>query len=651
MTRPISSQDLWNLKRVGQPEHIPNSKSVVVAVSGFPDGEDATSQLFTVDRDGVTQPLTSQHRHASSPSPDAAGRRIAFLSKIGDDKAQVHVIDIDGGEASRLTALPLGVRYVTWIPNGESLIVVAPLLRGFPGVSETQDELESRDGRPRPVVTEDRVFRHWKRWLAGDTIDHVFRIDIADGSVHHLTEGLDRLIGLSEFADSLTVTPDSATVILTLDDDTEPWNHISFSLYSLPVQGGAMTVIPTGDSASTTRPRVSPDGTMLIYGAQYERDYYADHVRIVSHHLPTGTETILTAGWDRSCAGWEFIGNEELVLHAEDEGHIRIFTMSLDPGDPIPQTSGGSNHGPRPGLDCFWHRSESMHQPPEIAFTCGGHTNVISAFNEDALGELELRPAEEIRFTGSDNNQIQAFVVEPPRFDPSRTWPLLQNVHGGPHNGVMDAWSWRWNTQVMAAAGYVVVSVNFHGSSSFGDSFTRSIRGAWGDKPGKDIDAATNHLLDRGYIDSSRMAIAGGSYGGYLVTWITTQTDRYKTSICHAGVTDLLGQWASDVTAGRESAVGGVPWKDMDAVQRWSPMAHAHDITTPTLVIHGEDDYRVVVTQGLVLYGVLKAKDVPARLVYFPDEGHWIETRRNAELWWSEFLAWLNRWVAPGATP
>ncbi|NHZ70616.1 MAG: prolyl oligopeptidase family serine peptidase [Proteobacteria bacterium] len=651
MTRPISSQDLWNLKRVGQPEHIPYSTSIVVAVSGFPDGEEATSQLFTVDRNGGTEALTSRLRHASSPASEPSGQRIAFLSKTGDEKAQAHIIDLGGGEASRVTDLPLGVRHVTWVPNGESLIVVAPLLRGFPDVAETEKELESRDDAPRPVVTEDRVFRHWKRWLAGDTIDHIFRVDIADGSLHHLTEGLDRLIGLGEFADSITVTPDGTTIFLTLDDDPDPWNHLRLSLYSLPVHGGEMTAVPTGAAANTVRPRVSPDGTMLVYGAQYERDYYADHVRIVAHHLATGTETILTQGWDRSAAGWEFIGSEELVFHAEDEGHIRIFTMSLEPSGPIPQTSGGSNHGARPGVDCFWHRSESMHQPPEVAFTCGGHTKIVSAFNDTLLSDLDLRQAEEIRFTGSDNKQIQAFIVEPPGFDAATTWPLLHNVHGGPHNGVMDSWSWRWNTQVMAAAGYVVASVNFHGSSSFGDDFTRCIRGAWGDKPAGDIDAATDHLLDRGYIDASRMAIAGGSYGGYLVTWITTQTDRYKTSICHAGVTDLGGQWASDHTAGREIAVGGVPWDDMDAVQRWSPMAHTHDITTPTLVIHGEADYRVVVTQGLVLYGVLKAMDVPARLVYFPDEGHWIETRRNAELWWSEFLTWLERWVEVGTTP
>jgi dipeptidyl aminopeptidase/acylaminoacyl peptidase len=617
----------------------------VVPVVRYDEDGEASSILYRVGRDGGTTQLTSEARFASSPVPSGDGTRMAFLSKQGDDKPQVHVMRLDGGEASSVTELPLGAKYVTWAPLRNSLIVIAPLLRGFPTLEETKAELEERGDKKHPVITEDRIYRHWKRWLAGDTIDHLFRADLDDGETAHLTPGLDRLIGLDDLSESLAVTPNGETIIFSLDDYDEPWERIRLSLHTVPVAGGDIAKLDTAPAAQQMRPTVTPDGETLIYGAQYEEDYYADIVRIVSHHLPTGTETVLAAGWDRAAGGWEPIGNDEIVFHAEDEGHIRLYTLALDGGAPTPQTATGSNHGPRVGVDCYWHRTESMHMPPEVAYTCGGHTNIVSGFNAELLSELDLRPAEELRFTGSNDVPIQAFVVTPPGFDRNQEWPLLQNVHGGPHNGVMDNWHWRWNPQVMAAAGYVVMSVNFHGSSSFGDAFTRSIRGAWGDMASRDIEAATDHMIDLGYIDASRMAIAGGSYGGYLVSWLTAMTGRYSASICHAGVTDLVGQWASDHTAGRDKSVGGVPWEDMDAVQRWSPMAHTHDITTPTLVIHGELDYRVVITQGLVLYGVLKAKGVPSRLVYFPDEGHWIESRDNAIVWWEEFLGWLARWV------
>ena len=645
MSRPITPQDLWNMARVGQPEHVADTTTCVVPVVRYDEDGEASSIVYRVGRDGTAKPLTSQTRFATSPTPSADSKRMAFLSKQGDDKPQVYVMPLDGGEASNITDLPLGAKHAQWVPGRNSLIVVAPLLRGFPTLDQTTAELEDRGDKKRPVVTEDRVYRHWKRWLAGDMIDHLFRVDLDDGTSEHLTPGLDRLIGLDDLSGSVVVTADGSTIIFTLDDYDDPWERLRFSLHTVPVAGGDIVKLETGSAAQQMRPRVTPDGNTLIYGAQYEEDYYADLVRIVSHHLPTGAETVLTEGWDRSAGGWEPIGSDGIVFHAEDEGHVRLYTLSIDGGTPMPQTTTGSNHGPRVGVDCYWHRTESMSMPPEIAFTCGGHTTVVSRFNAELLSELELRPAEELRFAGSNDVPIQAFIVTPPGFDRNQKWPLLHNVHGGPHNALMDDWHWRWNPHVMAAAGYVVVTVNFHGSSSFGDAFTRSIRGAWGDMPSRDIEAATDHMLNLGYIDADRMAIAGGSYGGYLVSWLTGMTDRYATSICHAGVNDLVGQWASDHTAGRDKAVGGVPWEDMDAVQRWNPMAHTHDITTPTLVIHGELDYRVVITQGLALYGVLKAKGVPARLVYFPDEGHWIEAQDNAMVWWDEFLGWLDRWV------
>lgn len=614
-------------------------------VVDYHDDAKATSVLYRIDRDGLTVALTDRGIDASSPAPSPDGSRIAFLATPSkDDPKQIHIMDADGGGLTSITDLPKGVTAMHWLPGADALIAAVPLYRDSLSVEATATAQRERKDKTLPVRTEDRFYRYWKKWLAGETVEHLFRIDIDSGVTTDLTPDISTLIALDEVGSAFAVSPDGDQIVFTLDVGEPQWDHPKFLLHSVPSDGGPVTRLSTGEAVRHTRPRFSPDGSTLVYGAAYEHAYYADLVRIVSHHLGTATEEVLTSSWDRSAGGWEFINDDSLVLHAEDEGHVRLFTLSLEGGTPSPVTHAGSNHGPRVGHDCFWHRTESMHKPPEVAVTMGGHTSTVSTFNEELLSDLDLRPAEEIRVEGSRGKLIQAFVVEPPGFTRGTRWPLLQNVHGGPHNGVTDSWHWRWNPQVMAADGRIVVSVNFHGSSSFGDEFARSIRGAWGEMPYQDIEATTDHMIDLGFVDPDRMAVAGGSYGGYLVTWITTQTNRYQTSICHAGVTDLLGQWASDVTEGREKAIGGVPWEDMDAVQRWSPMAHTHDIETPTLVIHGELDYRVVVTQGLALYGLLKHKGVPARLVYFPDEGHWIEKQPNAMVWWDEFLSWLTRW-------
>jgi dipeptidyl aminopeptidase/acylaminoacyl peptidase len=399
--------------------------------------------------------------------------------------------------------------------------------------------------------------------------------------------------------------------------------------------------------AQQLRPRYSSDGRYLTYGIQREQDFYAAQIEMVRHDRTSGQGIALAPGWDRSAGGWEYTSDGDLVLHASDGGSMAVFLLAQGANLPARIVSGVYAHGPRPTVGPLWLRTESPEQPPEVTILDEEGVRVVGSFNAANLAELELGSVGEFSFAGADGVAVQTHIVYPPGFDRNRKWPLVHNIHGGPHNASGGQWHWRWNTQAFAAAGYVVVSVNFHGSDSFGDEFTRSIRGAWGDKPMADIMAATDHLLSQGFIDEDRMAVTGGSYGGYLVSWIMSQTDRFACAVCHAGVTDLLGQWASDVTAGRETSIGGVPWEDMDAVQRWSPLAHTTGMNTPTLVIHGERDYRVVVTQGLTLYGILKHKGVDARLVYYPDEGHWIEKPANSISWYREFLTWLDRYLAP----
>jgi len=240
------------------------------------------------------------------------------------------------------------------------------------------------------------------------------------------------------------------------------------------------------------------------------------------------------------------------------------------------------------------------------------------------------------------------WVIYPPDFDPSRKWPLLHNIHGGPHGTWGDNFHFRWNNHVFAAQGYVVVCVNFHGSSSFGQRFLESIEGEWGKRELADVEAGTDHMLKTGYIDRRRLVAAGGSYGGYMVAWMNGHTDRYKAYVCHAGCFDWVAMFADDAWYWAPKELGAFYWDDPKRVDGQNPRARVRRMKTPTLVMHGLLDYRVPDSQGLAYYNTLKAKGVPARLVFFPDENHWILKPQNSRLWYREFFAWLARFAPPG---
>jgi dipeptidyl aminopeptidase/acylaminoacyl peptidase len=269
----------------------------------------------------------------------------------------------------------------------------------------------------------------------------------------------------------------------------------------------------------------------------------------------------------------------------------------------------------------------------------------IEAFNDALLARLALGRHEAIRVTGALGDPVQVWLFYPPGFDESKQYPLLQVIHGGPHTAVGDNWHYRWNNALFAAQGQVVAVVNYHGSSGFGHAFLDSITHRWGELELQDIEAATSELLRRPYIDASRVYAAGGSYGGYLVAWMNAHVPagRYAAYVCHAGCFDWTAMFADDAWAWHAKELGGWYWDDLARVQAQSPHAHAATMHTPTLVIHGALDYRVPDAQGLAYYNTLKAREVEARLLWFPDENHWIQKPRNSRQWHAEFFAWLQR--------
>jgi dipeptidyl aminopeptidase/acylaminoacyl peptidase len=277
----------------------------------------------------------------------------------------------------------------------------------------------------------------------------------------------------------------------------------------------------------------------------------------------------------------------------------------------------------------------------------GRNFNQLTTVNNDILSKVRFGEVENVTYKGADGADVQMFIVYPPGFDPSRKYPLVLMIHGGPHSVFGDQWHYRWNSHLFAQPGYVVALPNFHGSTSFGQEFAESIHGSHADKPFRDIMKATDYMIERGFIDETRMAATGGSYGGYMVSWIAGHTDRFACLVNHAGVYNIHMQFSTDYTWYRPHQYSGSPWENFDRLQSANPAMFAHNFSTPMLVIHGEKDYRVPVGHGLLVYGIYKRMGIDARLVYYPDENHWILSPLNSIFWYKEVHNWLERYLFP----
>jgi dipeptidyl aminopeptidase/acylaminoacyl peptidase len=649
MTRPITAEDLWKLPRVDAPAVSSDGSTIVVPVTHYElDSDEGTTVLYELGA-GDPTPLTDGSESATSPAISKDGTTIAFLVKDEDRHHQVHLLSRNGGEARKVTYLPLGAAGPKWLPDGR-LIVVVKLTTDAPTIEGTRAWKESKR-LSSARITEDRVYRFWDTWLTDGETWHPFVLDPCTGDLADLTPGRNwwwRLPTQGDQADAYDISPNGSEISFSAWEIADQSSVPVWRIYSVGIGGGEVTCLTPESTGDASWPRYTSDGAELAYLFQREPDYYADRRRLAIIDRATDQHRVLTEGWDNSTLTVTPAGTG-FVITAEKAGRTALFHLDPENDEPALLAEHGTLSNPFPAPDgTILVRHQSLTQPPELGRIdpADGSLERVTHFTAGVLEDVEFGAVEEFTVEGAEGHEVQVFVVHPPEANSDSPLPLVHMIHGGPHATFGDTWHFRWNAQAFAAPGYVVAMVNFHGSTSFGDSFARSIHGRWGDQPTVDILAATESLIERGIADPERMAITGGSYGGYLTAWMMSQTDRFRCAIAHAAVTNLGGMYATDMTYGFSRSRGAEIWEDPARVDRWSPSAHASGYKTPTLVIHGERDYRVPVTQGLELYGVLKSKGVPARLVYFPDENHWILKPQNSLVWYQEVHDWLAQWLA-----
>lgn len=659
--RAFTIEDLYRVKAASDLEVSPDGKSIIYTVTtpDLPRGKRAT-HIWIMDTDGRNaRQLTNSSQGESSPvfSPD--GRSIAFISSKDGD-SNIYVMPSSGGEWRRLTNISTGVSGLVWSPDSKQIAFSTDVYPECGGDVECNKKIAARweKGRLRAHSADSLLYRHWTAWKDG-TRTHIFLATVGSGEIRDLTPGdIDsptfQLGGPMQY----DFSPDGKELVYASNPDKNPASSTNSDLWliSLTDKDAKPRNITASNPAYDSSPKYSADGRYIAYRLQKQPGYESDLFRIAIYDRSNGSSTVLTESFRNWIDDFKWSKDSKVIYFTgQVEGQNPIFKLDI-------QSKTFSKLFADKTIDAFTMTSEghrliyikrSVGEPSEIYSAEVGTAREMAAtkltnLNTDMAREVDIRPAESVWVEGSNGAKIHVFIVKPHDFDPSKKYPLILNVHGGPQSMWADAFRGDW--QVYPGAGYVVAFPNPHGSTGYGQDFTAQISGDWGGRVYEDLMKVTDYLEKLPYVDRNRMGAMGWSYGGYMMMWMEGHTDRFKAIASMMGIYDLRSFYgATEELWFPEWDLKNQPWTS-NLYEKWSPSNYVKNFKTPALVITGERDYRVPYTQSLQFYTALQKMNVPSRLIVYSDAGHWPNWYEMA-LYYTAHLEWFQKYLGGGGPP
>jgi dipeptidyl aminopeptidase/acylaminoacyl peptidase len=652
--QPFTVDTMLKLARIGEPVLSPDGAQVAFAVQTVDlDKNTKPSQIYVVPTQGGSpRQLTAEGTLNERPRWSSDSKQLYFVSNR-TGSSQVWVMSADGSNPHQITKFAAEAGGILVSPDGKKIVFLSSVYPecGADDACNQRSLDEESKNKVKARIYTSLLYRHWTQWR-GTRRQHLMVMNTDGSEIKDLTPGLHDVPPFSLGGqDDYAISPDSSEVAFSMNIDPDPATSTNADIFVVPIGGGDVKRISTGPGADST-PLYSPDGKLLAFRSQARGGYESDRWRLLVLDRASGRTTNLTENLDRwvGSVTWS-PDSTRLFFTVEDRGRTGLQMIQASGGGSRNIIAGASTLADvqftADGRTMIYTEVSGSHPTEIFRATSNGGTGVaLTHLNDAVLSNAAITPLEEMCADSSDRTRVHVFIVKPPDFSPAKKYPVLFLIHGGPQGSWGEEWTYRWNAQVFAGAGYLVVMPNPRGSTGYGQRYTEEISGDWGGKAYEDIMAVVDSVASLPYADGNRMAAAGGSYGGYMVDWMLGHTDRFKAFVTHAGVFDLRSMAAETEELWFVNwEFKGMPWDNPELYSKWSPSNFVKEFKTPTLVMHGEQDFRVPVSQGMQLFTALQSQKVPSKLILFPDEGHWILKPQNTVLWYTQFLDWINQWT------